>query len=61
MRSGHLDICVLGAFQVSQSGDLKNWHTGARDAIPAVGGAIDLAIGAKNLGHDGTCDQRRVP
>jgi 3-oxoadipate CoA-transferase, beta subunit len=47
MRGGHLDICVLGAFQVSQNGDLANWHTGAADAIPAVGGAMDLAIGAK--------------
>jgi 3-oxoadipate CoA-transferase beta subunit len=47
MRGGHLDICVLGAFQVSASGDLANWHTGATDAIPAVGGAMDLAIGAK--------------
>jgi 3-oxoadipate CoA-transferase beta subunit len=47
MRGGHLDICVLGAFQVSKSGDLANWHTGAPDAIPAVGGAMDLAIGAK--------------
>ncbi len=47
MRGGHLDICVLGAFQVSQFGDLANWHTGAPDAIPAVGGAMDLAIGAK--------------
>ena len=47
MRGGHLDICVLGAFQVSQHGDLANWHTGAADAIPAVGGAMDLAIGAK--------------
>jgi 3-oxoadipate CoA-transferase beta subunit len=47
MRGGHLDICVLGAFQVSTSGDLANWHTGAPDAIPAVGGAMDLAIGAK--------------
>jgi len=49
MRGGHLDICVLGAFQVSVSGDLANWHTGARDAIPAVGGAMDLAVGAKNV------------
>jgi 3-oxoadipate CoA-transferase beta subunit len=49
MRGGHLDICVLGAFQVSQSGDLANWHTGAPDAIPAVGGAMDLAIGAKQV------------
>ncbi len=49
MRGGHLDICVLGAFQVSTGGDLANWHTGAPDAIPAVGGAMDLAIGAKNV------------
>src|SRR4029079_4797556 len=49
MRGGHLDICVLGAFQVSVRGDLANWHTGAPDAIPAVGGAMDLAIGAKNV------------
>ncbi len=47
MRGGHLDLCVLGAFQVSRKGDLANWHTGAPDAIPAVGGAMDLAIGAK--------------
>src|SRR5580698_3449850 len=47
MRGGHLDICVLGAFQVSVSGDLANWHTGIADSIPAVGGAMDLAIGAK--------------
>lgn len=47
MRGGHLDICVLGAFQVSSAGDLANWHTGAPEAIPAVGGAMDLAIGAK--------------
>ena len=47
MRGGHLDICVLGAFQVSGQGDLANWHTGAANAIPAVGGAMDLAIGAK--------------
>ena len=49
MRGGHLDICVLGAFQVSARGDLANWHTGAPDAIPAVGGAMDLAIGAKKV------------
>ncbi|PQZ98678.1 3-oxoadipate CoA-transferase [Arthrobacter sp. MYb224] len=47
MRGGHLDVCVLGAFQVSGAGDLANWHTGAEGAIPAVGGAMDLAIGAK--------------
>jgi 3-oxoadipate CoA-transferase beta subunit len=47
MRGGHLDICVLGAFQVSATGDLANWHTGEANAIPAVGGAMDLAIGAK--------------
>jgi 3-oxoadipate CoA-transferase beta subunit len=49
MRGGHLDICVLGAFQVSIAGDLANWHTGAPDTIPAVGGAMDLAIGAKRV------------
>jgi 3-oxoadipate CoA-transferase beta subunit len=49
MRGGHLDICVLGAFQVSEKGDLANWHTGGPDAIPAVGGAMDLAIGAKQV------------
>jgi 3-oxoadipate CoA-transferase beta subunit len=49
MRGGHLDICVLGAFQVSMSGDLANWHTGAPDAIPAVGGAMDLALGARDV------------
>jgi 3-oxoadipate CoA-transferase beta subunit len=49
MRGGHLDFCVLGAFQVSATGDLANWHTGAPDAIPAVGGAMDLAIGAKHV------------
>jgi len=49
MRGGHIDICVLGAFQVSVKGDLANWHTGAPDAIPAVGGAMDLAIGARQV------------
>ena len=49
MRGGHLDYCVLGAFQVSAKGDLANWHTGAPDAIPAVGGAMDLALGAKKV------------
>jgi 3-oxoadipate CoA-transferase beta subunit len=49
MRGGHLDFCVLGAFQVSAAGDLANWHTGAPNAIPAVGGAMDLALGAKNV------------
>lgn len=61
MRGGHLDICVLGAYQVSARGDLANWHTGRSDDIPAVGGAMDLAIGAKQtfvmmnlLGPDGS-------
>jgi 3-oxoadipate CoA-transferase beta subunit len=49
MRGGHLDVCVLGAYQVSAGGDLANWHTGQPDAIPAVGGAMDLAIGAKQV------------
>jgi len=49
MRGGHIDVCVLGAFQVSVAGDLANWHTGAPDAIPAVGGAMDLATGAKRV------------
>jgi 3-oxoadipate CoA-transferase, beta subunit len=49
IRGRHLDFCVLGAFQVSAAGDLANWHTGAPDAIPAVGGAMDLAAGAKQV------------
>jgi 3-oxoadipate CoA-transferase beta subunit len=47
MRGGHIDICVMGAFQVSAKGDLANWSTGEEGAIPAVGGAMDLAAGAK--------------
>jgi 3-oxoadipate CoA-transferase beta subunit len=62
MRGGHIDICVLGAFQVATNGDLANWHTGAPDAIPAVGGAMDLAVGARQtfvmmelMTRDGQC------
>lgn len=61
MRGGHLGVCVLGAYQVAITGDLANWHTGRPDAIPAVGGAMDLAIGAQQVlvmmslfGRDGT-------
>jgi len=62
MRAGHLDIAVLGAFQVAANGDLANWHTGRAGDIPAVGGAMDLAVGAKHtwvmmehFTHDGVC------
>jgi 3-oxoadipate CoA-transferase beta subunit len=62
MRGGHLDICVLGAFQVSAAGDLANWSTGEAGSIPAVGGAMDLAVGARQtwvmmdlLTRQGTC------
>jgi len=49
MRGGHLDVCVLGAYQVAANGDLANWHTGKPDDIPAVGGAMDMATGAKDV------------
>jgi 3-oxoadipate CoA-transferase beta subunit len=49
IRGRHLDFCILGAFQVAVNGDLANWHTGDADAIPAVGGAMDLAVGAKKV------------
>ena len=64
MRGGHLDVCVLGAFQVSGNGDLANWHTGAADAIPAVGGSMDLPIGAKKtyvmMEHTTKSGEKRV-
>lgn len=49
MRGGHIDLCVLGAYQVAENGDLANWSTGKKGAIPAVGGAMDLAVGAKKV------------
>lgn len=49
IRGGHIDVCVLGAMQISQHGDLANWSTGAVDAIPAVGGAMDLVVGVKTI------------
>src|ERR1700741_4256326 len=49
IRGGHLDLCVLGAFQVAENGDLANWATSAGDSTPAVGGAMDLAAGAKAI------------
>ena len=64
MRGGHLDYCVLGAFQVSATGDLANWHTGAPDAIPAVGGAMDLVAGVKRvvvlMEHVAKGDQHKI-
>ena len=62
IRGGHVDLCVLGAFEVAQNGDLANWATSSNDLAPAVGGAMDLAIGAKEtwvmmtlFARDGTC------
>lgn len=49
IRGGHIDLCVLGAFEVAENGDIANWATSAADAAPAVGGAMDLAVGAKQI------------
>lgn len=49
IRGGHIDLCVLGAFEVAENGDLANWSTSADDRVPAVGGAMDLAVGARNV------------
>ena len=49
IRGGHIDVCVLGAMQISEKGDLANWSTGAKNAIPAVGGAMDLVAGVKRI------------
>ncbi|MCK5824886.1 MAG: 3-oxoacid CoA-transferase subunit B [Ichthyobacteriaceae bacterium] len=49
IRGGHIDVCVLGAMQVSEKGDLANWSTGAKNAIPAVGGAMDLTAGVPRI------------
>ncbi|WP_144184612.1 3-oxoacid CoA-transferase subunit B [Elioraea rosea] len=49
IRGGHLDLCVLGAFEVAENGDIANWSTGANEKAPAVGGAMDLAAGARRL------------
>src|SRR5690554_7399917 len=49
IRGGHIDVCILGAMQVAQNGDIANWSTGAADAVPAVGGAMDLVAGAREI------------
>ncbi len=49
IRGGHIDLCVLGAFEVAENGDIANWATGENDSAPAVGGAMDLSAGAKRL------------
>jgi 3-oxoadipate CoA-transferase beta subunit len=49
IRGGHLDLCVLGAFEVAENGDIANWATSENDTAPAVGGAMDLAVGARRL------------